>query len=30
MSTTHEPPEPLLREQITHQMRIAVQQKLDE
>lgn len=24
------PPEPLLREQITHQMRIAVQQKLDE
>ncbi len=24
------PPESLLREQITHQMRIAVQQKLDE
>ena len=28
--TKYWPPEPLLREQITHQMRIAVQKKLDE
>lgn len=28
--TKYRPPEPILREQITHQMRIAVQQKLEE